>query len=424
MKKAKHRASFHWFCYLALVRDSIVHFADRDGLAFAQLRTVIEKAHNFGHTIKNYPAMHELPEDTENNIEATKQMLLALKNAGINDESFTKLKDLMKKKGVLNQLGPDEVDRLTQRNPLLAALPEPIFIKKISELIKRDETIKLIPNVTMGTASNEGKCDFLTLTRIKEKEQIGLSFVRPGDLYALCTRPPMDDDKNMYLHRRWPRSYTSLESEFFSLLRYFFDVCSRSEMKLSEFMAMKLERAAEEQGGEFGNKSHIRFQVNSGRNHTGASYKEYKRYAGSDREWKSMNGDQRKTMAYFIYLEKAFENGAGLVVSFGLGGSETLAFNLLIKMSAEKPGHLFSRLFDRSVFVMAELTMPRKFNRTHTVEESANGWDIEILLEHPITQEEQEKMLLAFPRESKPTPTKLGVARNVKRKPLAGYKSL
>ena len=183
-----------------------------------------------------------------------------------------------------------------------------------------------------------------------------------SDLLVLTTRPPLHD---MYqgARKQVERSNTELEEKVFASLERFFDVCSRSYMKLSAEVAMLLPET-------HGNRAEIVV-----RQHRGAGYlrlKEHEAY----QQWVSYEGNRRLTAGYLIYLTETWENGPALLASFGMGGRETLIWNHLIRTR-------FPDILDSQVLVLGEIEwMEEGPMKKHSGLKFSEDWPVEIFLKH------------------------------------------
>jgi hypothetical protein len=181
-------------------------------------------------------------------------------------------------------------------------------------------------------------------------------FIKQDDLIVLATRPPIDDhthgDK-----RRMVKSCTDLEGQIFAECRKYFGVCARSHIQLSESVAAKFERAD------------LVFQV-----YKGARLKSYRPLTENRRTRIPQETDL--SIGFFLHTKAIPEYRCGLVVSFGMGGWETLVWNRIIRTR-------FSEWLSKPIFVVAEMTIGKFPGKAATLD-FVNKITPNILLKHPI----------------------------------------
>jgi|ERR1039458_2816778 hypothetical protein len=181
-------------------------------------------------------------------------------------------------------------------------------------------------------------------------------FIKPNDLIVLATRPPIDDrthgDK-----KRMLKSCTHLEEQIFTQCRNYFAICARSHIQLSESVAAKFERAD------------MDFQQ-----HKGARLRSYRPLTGNKRTKISRGTDL--SIGFFLHTRTIPKYGCGLVVSFGMGGWETLVWNRIVRTR-------FSDWLCNPIFVVAEMTIG-KFPQKSATLDFVDQIKPTILLEHHI----------------------------------------
>ena len=200
-----------------------------------------------------------------------------------------------------------------------------------------------------------------------EPNEIDLSRFKEDDIIVLCTRPPLHD-KDKGSKKKLERSYTNLEKEIFRFLSFFFEICTRDRVKLKKGVAQNFKMGFENRA-DIVYKQFYNTSI-SGIN-TNASYKRYRKLETLD--WEDSSGIKR-TAAYFIYSKEIWEKGPSLLVSFGMGGVETLAWNYLLKRR-----HM--DLIKKNCFGMIEMTnliLPRN----PLTLDFFNDWNSKIILKY------------------------------------------
>ena len=170
---------------------------------------------------------------------------------------------------------------------------------------------------------------------------VDIPALTPADLLVLPTRPPISDEEEEE-RRKVERSHNSLEERVLSALDPFLEICSRAHVKLSRTLSDKLPK-------KLANRSNIVFTT-----YSNAFCKSYQSYAGTD--WDEPDAPNI-TMTYLVYTPSVWPHGPALLLSFGMGGIETLIWNLLLRTR-------HSSLVDEMVaggqrrFIMGEMTVP------------------------------------------------------------------
>jgi len=165
--------------------------------------------------------------------------------------------------------------------------------------------------------------------------QLDLSTLRRGDLVVVVTRPPLDDmsDEDRITIER---GYTNLEEIVFLYARGYFDVLRRSYIRLHKDVVEQLPKG-------FENRAEMVVRVLKGC----AWYTELRRVDGT---WKRPK--ERRTPVFLARWNEVPElGGADLLLAFGQGGSETLAF-------AHRLSTDLQHLLDEPGFTFAELVLP------------------------------------------------------------------
>jgi hypothetical protein len=181
-------------------------------------------------------------------------------------------------------------------------------------------------------------------------------FIKPNDLIVLATRPPIDD-----LHsgdkKRMLKSCTHLEEQIFTRCQRYFEICARSHIELSESVAAKFERGV------------MDFQQ-----HKGARLKSYRALTGN--RWTKIPKGTDLAIGFFLHTRTIPKYDCGLVVSFGMGGWETLVWNRLVRTR-------FPDWLRHPIFVVAEMTIG-EFPRNSATLDFVDQIKPTILLEHHI----------------------------------------
>ncbi len=170
---------------------------------------------------------------------------------------------------------------------------------------------------------------------------VDIPALTPADLLVLPTRAPISDEEEEE-RRKVERSHNSLEKRVLSALAPFLEICSRAHVKLSRTLSDKLPK-------KLANRANIVFTT-----YSNAFCKSYQSYAAT--EWDEPDAPNI-TMTYLVYTPSVWPDGPALLLSFGMGGIETLIWNLLLRTR-------HSSLVDEMVaggqrrFIMGEMTVP------------------------------------------------------------------
>jgi hypothetical protein len=133
--------------------------------------------------------------------------------------------------------------------------------------------------------------------------------ISPEDVIIQLTRPPINEDTGA--RRAVRASGSEIETTVFEAFKVFLSHCSRSRVTLKSEVLEDLERKQR-------CWSDIRFQQ-----YQGARV----RYLKGKRE----PDDERLTVTYMVSVPGAGPNGAHLLASFGMGGTETLVAATLVR---------------------------------------------------------------------------------------------
>lgn len=181
-------------------------------------------------------------------------------------------------------------------------------------------------------------------------------FVKPNDLIVLSTRPPMDDSTSGD-KKRLSQSRTHLEQQIFAECQKYFTTCTRSHIELSETVGADFERA------------YLVFQQ-----HKGARLKSYRHLTGNKRT--KIPKEKDLSVGFFLHTKTIPVYNCSLVVSFGMGGWETLVWNRIVRTR-------FAEWLRNPVFVVAEMTIG-KFPQKSATLDFVDKIKPNILLKHAI----------------------------------------
>ena len=186
----------------------------------------------------------------------------------------------------------------------------------------------------------------------------------PSDLLVLTTRPPLNDDE--FDRKYIARSGTELEKAILDAVGFYFSVCRRSYVKLSQEMAAKL---------KYANRGEIEFSM-----YAGDYYKRYRAPYTCSRELHRWQVPANaRTTAGFVILTRLWNGGPNLLNVFGLDGASTLIWCYLLR--TVYPELLTS---ESQRFVVAEITASPLPEVPSTLS-FAKNWKVEILLDHRST---------------------------------------
>jgi len=190
---------------------------------------------------------------------------------------------------------------------------------------------------------------------------VDVDHVRETDLIVLVTRPPMHD-RLLEDRKEIPRSHTTLEDRLFKgPLAEHFEICARSQLKLTASTAAI--------SPEIAKRSTMLF-----RQHGGAMYDSYRAPDAAD--WTHFERRQRLTAAFLVYCEHAWPGGPAFLAAFGMGGTETLVWCRALATR-------FSDLLCTTSFAMAELRATSGPGRPESTG-FAESWQVEILGAAPL----------------------------------------
>ncbi len=202
---------------------------------------------------------------------------------------------------------------------------------------RRDQTAALqLQPVLAGLGYEPGEPIFNSppaSPRVQPPYQIDLSFVAPGDLLLHTTRPPMDDEV-VGGRKKIDRAQTDLEDRIFGLWRRYLERCARYEMVLQRWLYDLLPA---------GYESHREMHFYE---RTGAPYKSLNDRAGSGN--RATGCGERRTAAFLLRVDEAWEGGPGYLGAFGLDGVATLVWACRLRRDLcdllARPGFVFAEL--------------------------------------------------------------------------------
>jgi hypothetical protein len=344
----------HWNAYHA-PREKDEHLSphkERDGAAFAHLMPLLSKRKGleFGRLLINYPSLYEI----------TDHALKALRSEGLPEHLQGKLRTLWGK----------------------PPMHKAEFSESVKKVIDEDKVINVNEAINVDDASRH-MAAILEAALVEVK--VDTSFLGPDDYVVQTTRPFLHDHIQEG-HKAGERSNTSLEIKVFKFLEQFFETLSRAQVQLSAPMSKELEKAARLRGDDSANKAEIKFLIHTRNERAQGSYNEFKRRGTL--KWSQPSAFEKgeriyKTAVYLVNAENVLDNGAGLIIAFGMSGLATLAWAYLLQTGKDSAGRKLATLLDRPSFVMAEMTVGTKPPEPTDLS-FLNDWKVDILLEHPI----------------------------------------
>lgn len=195
------------------------------------------------------------------------------------------------------------------------------------------------------------------------------AYLGSSDLIVVTTRPPLDriwieDGKvgDLYEpveneHKVVRAGQTSLEKRIFEVLVRYFKRTERNNVELSDKQAARLHP-------DLANRANLRFIKKGGGTYTGM------RSPGSP-TWRNLKGSNL-TAAYLLYTEETWDDGPGLLVSFGMTGTLTLVWNYLVRTR-------YAKLLQEPIFIMAEMQVGEVPFRPVDLT-FAKEWEVQLLL--------------------------------------------
>jgi hypothetical protein len=187
------------------------------------------------------------------------------------------------------------------------------------------------------------------------------SFLRRNDLIFQVTRPAMHD--HLFGDRKnRGRSFLDIEELAYVAPGVCFEICSRPQMVLKDWLAALSPQLAKRQVMEF-------------RYYRDATYRAYGPMKNR-REWVRFKKDDGLTALFLIYVEHAWPGGPGVLMAFGMGGLETQVW-------CYRLANDFSHLLCTTSFAMAEMRRGVLPTRPTSME-WALDWEINLLARAPL----------------------------------------
>lgn len=191
--------------------------------------------------------------------------------------------------------------------------------------------------------------------------EVDVSFVRPGSVLVLTTRPPLDDRDYGNMKQVEP-SNTRPERRVFAAARRHFPILARPYAKLAPDHRSRLAPG-------FESRRHIEFYQ-----HRGGWYKALNALDGEG--FRPPPGRWR-TAAFLLRVEELWPEGPGLLAAFGMDSVSTLVWAYRLRRD-------LAWLLDGEggpLFAMAEMEgAPAPQGATDL--RFAEGWKIELVLRH------------------------------------------
>lgn len=195
----------------------------------------------------------------------------------------------------------------------------------------------------------------------KRVTEIDASHLTPSDLLVLSTRPPINDvDEGVRL--KVAESENELERKIFAGLKAYFDVCSRSHVKLSKGMAAEL-------SPDYEDRANIVF--------TEFADAYYIKHCTHDNIFLKWSKPERPhtTAAFLARVEQLWPGGPGLLAVFGMNGPQTLAWHYLLRTQ-------FPQWVTDFRFVMAEIVTGETVINPSSLS-FADEWEVTPLITSP-----------------------------------------
>lgn len=235
------------------------------------------------------------------------------------------------------------------------------------------------------------------------------SFLKRGVMLVAPTRIPLDDFKRGNRVRVDP-SFTSIEQKVKRILRRYVTFLSRDQVCLARAVAEQLATAFADRA-EIGFKSY----KTAASLYTTATYKNLRTIDSHGPRRRAPKLPPRSA-GYLLQLTQVPElNGADLLLMWGMGGTQTLAFANLLRNG-------LSHLLDVEGFSMVEMTEPvdpPASNGGSLALDFVRDWEAEVLLEGVLLDRRTGKVVPSRPVRRRRTPLKAGSSasrRKAKRK--------
>jgi hypothetical protein len=197
---------------------------------------------------------------------------------------------------------------------------------------------------------------------------IDQSFLKPGQVLVVSTRVPMNDFQQEDKVQVQP-GFTSIEQKVIRACRAYLEVCSRKRVRLSTAVAGELP-------AKYANRADVIFRVNHEPWYTTLTP------IHSGARVRRTPNTKKRTAAYLLQLPAVPElNGADLLVMWGQGGTQTLAFAQRLRTD-------LSGLLDHYGLSMVEMAAPAEQvppreppREAVLLEYAAEEWETKVLLD-------------------------------------------
>jgi hypothetical protein len=205
---------------------------------------------------------------------------------------------------------------------------------------------------------------------IVEYDPGDVDFLGPGQLLVAPTRIPMNDFQQEDKVQVQP-GFTALEQTIIRACRPYLPVCARSRVRMAEALAARL-------APDYADRADIGFRM------VKEPWYSLLCTASPEAKRRRPKGRRCRTAAYLLQLpEVPGLNGADLLVMWGQGGTQTLAFAQLLRTD-------LSYLLDQYGFSMVELVGPETAgtpegeapeSEPFRLLDSLLGWEVHVLLQ-------------------------------------------
>jgi hypothetical protein len=221
---------------------------------------------------------------------------------------------------------------------------------------------------------------------IVEYEPVDVDFLEPGQLLVAPTRIPMNDFQQEDKVQVQP-GFTALEQTIIRACRPYLPVCARSRVRIADPLADKL-------APDYADRADIGFRM------VKEPWYSLLCSASPEAKRRRPKGRRCRTAAYLLQLPEVAElNGADLLVMWGQGGTQTLAFAQLLRTD-------LSYLLDQYGFSMVELVGPEMGgtpegeapeSEPFRLLDSLLGWEVHVLLKGVLLDPSGQRVLAPKP---------------------------
>jgi hypothetical protein len=206
------------------------------------------------------------------------------------------------------------------------------------------------------------------------------SFLMPGQVLVVATRLPMNDFQQENKVQVQP-GFTSLEQKIIRVCRKYLVVCARSRVRLANAVARELPP-------KYANRADVFFKA-----YSEPWYTTLNATNPSARSRRAKSSGHR-TAAYLLQLPEVPElNGADLLVMWGQGGTQTLAFAQLLRAD-------LSHLLDHYGLSMVEMVAPEQRDtpwedatESFLLHDAAEDWETKVLLDGVLLDPSGERVV-------------------------------